>query len=225
MEWFSAEFWVALLSIVLIDLVLAGDNAIVIGMAARNVPAQQQKKVILWGTLGAIIIRVVATLAVAWLLKIPGLLLIGGFLLLWIAYKLLVDKKDHELEAKPSFGAAIRTIIIADAAMGMDNVLAVAGAAKDSFALVIIGLLISMPIVVWGSTLFVKLVTRFTWIIYAGSGVLAFTASKMILDEPFLKPFVESISFGKWVIVAAVVVGILLIGKRKNSIENQPATQ
>lgn len=224
MEWFSAEFWVALLSIIMIDLVLAGDNAIVIGMAARNVPKEQQKKVIIWGTVGAIVIRVVATLAVAWLLKIPGLLLVGGFLLLWIAYKLLVDKKDHELEAKPSFGAAIRTIIIADAAMGMDNVLAVAGAAKDSFALVIIGLLISMPIVVWGSTLFVKLVTRFTWIIYAGSGVLAFTASKMILDEPFLKPFVESLSFGKWIIVAVVVIAILVIGKRKNSVANQPAT-
>ncbi|RAV19884.1 TerC family protein [Paenibacillus contaminans] len=224
MEWFSAEFWVALLSIIMIDLVLAGDNAIVIGMAARNVPKEQQKKVIIWGTVGAIVIRVVATLAVAWLLKIPGLLLVGGFLLLWIAYKLLVDKKDHELEAKPSFGAAIRTIIIADAAMGMDNVLAVAGAAKDSFALVIIGLLISMPIVVWGSTLFVKLVTRFTWIIYAGSGVLAFTASKMILDEPFLKPFVESLSFGKWIVVAVVVIAILVIGKRKNSVANQPAT-
>lgn len=224
MEWFSAEFWVALLSIIMIDLVLAGDNAIVIGMAARNVPKEQQKKVIIWGTVGAIIIRVVATLAVAWLLKIPGLLLVGGFLLLWIAYKLLVDKKDHELEAKPSFGAAIRTIIIADAAMGMDNVLAVAGAAKDSFALVIIGLLISMPIVVWGSTLFVKLVTRFTWIIYAGSGVLAFTASKMILDEPFLKPFVESLSFGKWIVIALIVIAILVIGKRKNSVANQPAT-
>lgn len=215
MDMFSVEWFSALLSIILIDLVLAGDNAIVIGMAARNVPKQNQKKVILWGTAGAIGIRILSTIAVVWLLKIPGLLLAGGLLLLWIAYKLLVDEKGHEIEAKNSVMAAIRTIVIADAVMGIDNVLAVAGAAHGSIDLVIIGLLVSVPIVVWGSTLFISLVGRFPIIIFAGAGVLAFTAVKMILNEPFLKPFVADLSWWKWVITAAVVVAVLLAGKLK----------
>jgi YjbE family integral membrane protein len=215
MDMFSVEWFSALLSIILIDLVLAGDNAIVIGMAARNVPKNNQKKVILWGTAGAIAIRIVSTIAVVWLLKIPGLLLAGGLLLLWIAYKLLVDEKEHEIEAKNSVFAAIRTIVIADAVMGIDNVLAVAGAAHGSIDLVIIGLLVSVPIVVWGSTLFITLVNRFPVIIFAGAGVLAFTAVKMIMNEPFLKPLVEDLSWGKWVLALVVVAVILVIGKRK----------
>lgn len=215
MDMFTVEWFSALLSIILIDLVLAGDNAIVIGMAARNVPKENQKRVILWGTAGAIVIRIISTLVVVWLLKIPGLLLAGGLLLLWIAYKLLVDDKDHEIEAKNNVLAAIRTIIIADAVMGIDNVLAVAGAAHGSFDLVVIGLLVSVPIVVWGSTLFITLVKRFPVIVFAGSGVLAFTAAKMILNEPFVKPLAEELSWGKWVVTAAIVAIVLLLGKRK----------
>lgn len=143
------EFLTALLSIVIIDLVLAGDNAIVIGLAARNLPKHQQKKAVIWGTVGAVVIRALATLFVVWLLKVPGLLLIGGILLVWIAYKLLVEEKGHDVEAGGSLWEAIRTIIIADALMGLDNVLAVAGAAHDSFLLVILGLMISVPIMVW----------------------------------------------------------------------------
>ncbi|WP_052339873.1 TerC family protein [Gorillibacterium massiliense] len=218
------EFISALLSIVLIDLVLAGDNAIVIGLAARNVPKERQKKVILLGTLGAVIIRVIATLAVTWLLGIPGLLLIGGLLLIWIAYKLLTDKKDHEIAAKDTAWAAIRTILIADAAMGIDNVLAVAGAAHGSIWLVIVGLLISVPIVVWGSTLFIRLLDRFPWILYLGAGVLAYTAAKMIVDEPLL----ESIPFlhgtGKWIfeaVLIAAVVGVGYIRSRKTATQRK----
>lgn len=133
MELFSMEFLSALLSIIIIDLVLAGDNAIVIGLAARNLPKHQQKKAVIWGTVGAVVIRALATLFVVWLLKVPGLLLIGGILLVWIAYKLLVEEKGHDVEAVGSLWEAIRTIIIADALMGLDNVLAVAGAAHGSF--------------------------------------------------------------------------------------------
>lgn len=178
MDFLSAEYLSALLAIIVIDLVLAGDNAIVIGLAARRLPKDQQKKVIIWGTIGAIAIRALATLVVVWLLKIPGLLLIGGVLLIWIAYKLIAEGKDHDIKAEEGFWSAIKTIIIADALMGIDNVLAVAGAAHGNFSLVIIGLLVSIPVVVWGSTLILKWVDRFPVIITIGAAVLAYTARK-----------------------------------------------
>lgn len=217
MEFFSIEWFSALLSIILIDLVLAGDNAIVIGMAARNVPKTSQKKVIFWGTVGAIGIRILSTIVVVWLLKIPGLLVAGGLMLLWIAYKLLIDDKNHEIQAKNSVISAIGTIIVADAVMGLDNVIAVAGAAHGSLDLVIIGLLISVPIVVWGSTLFISLVSKYPIIVYIGSGVLAFTAVKMIFGEPFLESFVKDLSWYKWLITAAIVAIVLAAGKWKKA--------
>ena len=209
MEILSAEFLSALLAIVVIDLVLAGDNAIVIGLAARNLPKDQQKKVIIWGSVGAILIRIAATMAVVWLLKIPGLLLVGGVLLVFIAYKLLVEEKGHDVKAGNSFWAAIKTIIIADALMGLDNVLAVAGAAHGSFLLVVLGLLISLPVVMWGSTLILKWVERFPVIITIGAAVLAWTASKMIVGEPFLHDYFANdfIKYGFEALVVAAVVG------------------
>lgn len=232
MEWFTSDWFVALLSIIIIDLVLAGDNAIVIGLAARNLEKSQQKKVIWLGTAGAIIIRVAATFAVVWLLKIPGLLLAGGLILLWIAYKLLVDEKDHgEIKAAPSLWAAIRTIIIADAVMGLDNVLAIAGASHGNFELIVIGLLISVPIVVWGSMLIIQLIDRFPWVLYIGSGVLAYTASKMIVDEGFIKPIFEgqpllTYGFEALVVVLVVVAGKLANDsrKRKRAAINHPSS-
>ena len=146
MDIFTMDFIMKLLAIIMIDLVLAGDNAVVIGLAARNIPADKQKRVIIWGTVGAIVIRMVATLVVVWLLEIPGLLLAGGIMLIWIAYKLLVQEKQHEsISAESTILKAVGTIIIADAVMGLDNVIAVAGAADGHFLLVIIGLLISVP--------------------------------------------------------------------------------
>lgn len=214
---FTPDFWSALLAIVVIDLVLAGDNAIVIGLAARNLPKDQQKKVIFWGTFGAIVIRSLLTLGVVWLLQIPGLLLFGGLMLIWIAYKLLVEEKDHsKLQAGQNLWAAVKTIIIADTVMGLDNVLAVAGAAHGSFLLVVLGLLISVPIVVWGSTLILKWVERYPAIIYIGSAVLAWTATKMIVDEPFLKGFFVENPLLKWGFTIAIVAGVLVFGKMKN---------
>ncbi len=190
MELFSTPWWSALLAIILIDLVLAGDNAIVIALAARNLPPHLQKKAIAWGTVGAIAVRSVMTVGVVWLLKIPGLMLVGGLGLLWIAYKLLADQgdKEHDGPVASTFWGAMKTIVVADALMGVDNVLGVAGAAHGAFDLVVIGLLVSIPIVVFGSTLVLKLVERFPMIINIGAAVLAFTAAKMIVSEPLLDP-------------------------------------
>lgn len=216
MEIFNAEFFALLLSIILIDLVLAGDNAIVIGLAARNLPKEKQKTVIFWGTAGAILMRILATAAVVWLLKIPGLLLIGGVVLLWIAYKLLVEEKGHEIEAKKTVFQAIQTIVIADTVMGLDNVLAVAGVAHGDLLLVILGLLISVPIIVWGSTLFLRLMERFPWILYIGSGVLAWTAVDMMIGEKFVNPYFHDRPILGYTIQIIAVILVIALGYRKN---------
>ena len=211
-------WWSALLSIVLIDLVLAGDNAIVIALAARNLPAHLQKKAIFFGAMGAIVVRSLMTVGVVWLLKIPGLLLVGGLGLLWIAYRLLAEQdseKEHG-EVASTFWGAMRTIVIADALMGVDNVLGVAGAAHGAMDLVIIGLLVSVPIVMFGSSMVLKLVERFPIIVQIGSAVLAYTAAKMIVEERWLgavfgeeAPYHEA---AKWTVFVLAIAGVLLAG-------------
>ena len=188
MELFSMPWWSALLAIILIDLVLAGDNAIVIALAARNLPPEHQNKAIMWGTVGAIVVRSAMTVGVVWLLKIPGLMLVGGLGLLWIAFKLISDtsEDEHEGSGATTFWGAMKTIIVADALMGVDNVLGVAGAANGDFTLVVIGLLISIPIVVLGSKLVLRLVEKWPVIIHLGAAVLAFTAAQMIINEKLL---------------------------------------
>lgn len=214
MELFSTPWWSALLAIVLIDLVLAGDNAIVIALAARNLPQHLQKKAIVWGTVGAIAVRSVMTVGVVWLLKIPGLMLVGGLGLLWIAYKLLADQEGegHDGPAASTFWGAMKTIVVADALMGIDNVLGVAGAAHGSFDLVVLGLLISVPIVVFGSSVVLKLVERFPFIIQAGAAVLAFTAAKMIVGEPLLDSVFDPSAIARWATYAVAIVGVLGAG-------------
>jgi YjbE family integral membrane protein len=224
MEFMTAPWWSALLAIILIDLVLAGDNAIVIALAARNLPPHLQKKAIAWGTVGAIVVRSVMTVGVVWLLKIPGLMLVGGLGLLWIAYKLLADTgdKDHQGPVATTFWGAMKTIVIADALMGVDNVLGVAGAAQGSFDLVVIGLLVSIPIVVFGSTMVLKLVERFPAIINIGAAVLAFTAAKMIVSERWLAdiyggpaslPDMQTMhTVARWATYAIAVAGVLGAG-------------
>ncbi len=216
MDILSLQFLYALGAIVLIDLVLAGDNAIVIALAARKLPPDLQKKAIIWGTVGAIAVRTLLTVVVVWLLKVPGLLLAGGALLLWIAVKLIVPTDDDSHSAKnlssTSFLGAMKTIVIADAVMGLDNVLAVAGAAHGSFLLVTLGLLISIPIVVWGSTLILKWVERFPIIVYAGSGVLALTAAKMMLSEPLLEPWLAPYMGWSWLLIAVIVCAVIGLG-------------
>ena len=203
-----------------IDLVLAGDNAIVIAMAARNLPAHLQKKAIVWGAVGAIAVRSAIALVVVYLLKIPGLMLIGGLLLVWIAYKLLTPAKDEDgghNNASTSFWGAMKTIVIADAVMGLDNVLAVAGASHGSYVLVVLGLLISIPIVIWGSTQILKLVERYPSITYIGAGVLAWTAAKMMISEPMVKEMqlFQNPAFG-YAVQALVIFGVLFSGFMKS---------
>ncbi|HVR54450.1 MAG TPA: TerC family protein [Pseudorhodoferax sp.] len=215
MEFMSTAWWSALLAIILIDLVLAGDNAIVIALAARNLPPHLQKKAVIWGTVGAIAVRAVMTLGVVWLLKVPGLMLVGGLGLVWIAYKLLADNHGGDEEHGPmatTFWGAMKTIMIADALMGVDNVLGVAGAAHGAMDLVVIGLLISVPIVVFGSTMVLKLVERFPIIIKAGAAVLAFTAAKMIVNEPVLGATFSDNPALRWGLTAAVILGVLGAG-------------
>ncbi len=213
MDLLSIEFFSALAAIVVIDLVLAGDNAIVIALAARNLPVQLRKRAIIWGAAGAIVVRSAMTLVVVWLLNIPGLLLLGGALLIWIAYHLLApDESSTEGHAPvaTTFLGAMKTIVIADAVMGLDNVLAVAGAAHGNYLLVVLGLLISIPIVIWGSTLILNLVDRFPAIVYLGAGVLAWTAVKMMLGEPLLKDVVAAANGTATTLVYLVVIGGVL---------------
>lgn len=215
MELFSPAWFSALGAIILIDLVLAGDNAIVIALAARSLPTHLQRKAILWGTVGAIVLRSAMTLSVVWLLRIPGLMLVGGLGLVWIAYKLIAPEGGeggHDGPSATTFWGAMRTIVIADALMGIDNVLGVAGAAHGNFSLVVIGLLISVPIVVWGSTMVLKLVERFPIIMYLGAGVLAYTAAHMIVSEPLLDPVFDPHVAARLATYAVLITGVLAAG-------------
>ncbi|MDB5797895.1 MAG: Integral rane protein TerC [Paucimonas sp.] len=224
MELFTPEFVSALLAIIAIDLVLAGDNAIVIALVARRLPQHQQRLTIIAGTAGAVVVRVLMTLAIVWLLNIPYVQLAGGLLLVWIAWKLLAPDRDEQSHAglaasQASLGTAIRTIVVADAVMGLDNVLGVAGAAHGNFLLVVIGLLVSVPIMVFGSTLILKMVDRFPIIIYLGAGILAWTAVKMIVSEPMLAEFFGErplLSTGLYILVVGAVLASGLMRSRRS---------
>lgn len=210
MDIFPQHFFSGLMAVILLDLVLAGDNAIVIAMAASRLPRTLQGKAVFWGTFGAVAVRFALTAVVVYLFKLPGLMLVGGLLLLPIAWKLLRhdDDKDPEVSADDTFWSALRTIIVADALMGMDNVLAIAGASKGHLSLVIIGLLISVPLVVWGSTLILKLIDRFPVIMYIGAGAIAFTAGRMISNDFWLSDWFDAHDWVKYVLDAVLVVGI-----------------
>jgi YjbE family integral membrane protein len=221
----SPAFLSALLAIILIDLALAGDNAIVIALAARQVPLHMQRKVLIWGSIAAVVVRAIASLFVVWLLKIPGFLLAGGAILLYIAYKLVQpqDEKSDSItvSADATLRQAVTTIVVADMAMGIENVLAIGGAAHGNVLLVVIGLLISVPIIMFGSQLVLKMVERFPHIITAGGAILAWTAIKMMLGEPFVKSWVADhawIKLPAYVLaIALVVVPVLWRGMEKNA--------
>jgi len=214
MEFLSPAWFSALAAIVLIDLVLAGDNAIVIALAARSLPPALRGRAIVWGTVGAVVVRAVMTLAVVWLLRIPGLMLVGGVGLAWIAVRLLVPQGEGgEHGPMPTtFWGAMKTIVVADALMGVDNVLGVAGAAHGAFDLVVIGLLVSVPIVVWGSSVVLKLVDRFPVIIQLGAAVLAYTAAHMIVAEPLLDRVFDDHLAARLAAYAIAIAGVLGAG-------------
>jgi YjbE family integral membrane protein len=206
------EFLSALAAIVVIDLLLAGDNAIVIALAARSLPKEVQRRAIVWGTVGAIVVRASLTAAVVWLLQIPGLMAAGGALLAWIAYRLLAVEDaagGPHVSAAAGFWAAMRTIVIADAVMGLDNVLGVAGAAHGNVLLVMLGLGISIPMVVWGSTLILGCLERFPALHYFGGTVLAWTAARMVTGEPSFEGLFEEQPGLQAALYPAIIGGVL----------------
>ncbi|MDR0886406.1 MAG: TerC family protein [Clostridiales Family XIII bacterium] len=208
-----AAFFTQLFSIVLMDLVLGGDNAIVIGLACRNLNKNVRMKGVVLGTVGAVVIRVIATILVVWLLKIKFLMAIGGLLLIYIGTKLMIQEEEGtEVEASNSLIRAIVTVIIADATMGIDNVLGVAGAAHGHFGMVVIGLCISIPVMVLGSTLIMKLMDRFPIIIYIGGVIILYTAGGMITDDKSLESFFSEHLFLRWTLIGLITIGGLFFG-------------
>lgn len=193
MEIFSIAWFGALASIVVIDILLAGDNAVVIALATRNLPPHLRKKAIIWGTFGAIFVRSALTFFVAILLKIPAIALVGGLVLFYISWELLGHNKDkHGNQTASTFWQAMRVIIIADTAMALDNVLAVAGAARGDWLLIVLGLIISIPIVMYGSVLTLKIINKFPSLVIAGVLLLACIAGRIILDDTFIAPKIEA---------------------------------
>ena len=190
------ELLTSILIIIGIDIVLGGDNAIIIALACRNLPEKYRNKAIVTGTILAIIIRIIITIGAVYLLAIPFLQFVGGVLLLYIAINLMKKQDESKIiNGSTSVGVAIRTIVMADIIMGIDNVIAVAGAAHGQFLLVVIGLLVSVPIIIWGSKIILRVMDKYPVIIYFGAGILAFTAGKMMLQEPVIRILIHQESW------------------------------
>lgn len=208
------EFLLSVLQLIIVDLVLSGDNAVVIALACRNLNPQLQKKAIFWGTFGAVGMRVVLTFIAIWLLKIPLVQVVGGLLLLVIAVKLLKgEEEDSEVESSSSMMGALKTIIFADMIMSLDNVIAVAGAAKGSMLLVVIGLAISIPMIIWGSRLLMKLMKRFPVIVLLGAGMLGFTAGQMIMGDKLVGLYVEKyVPLSPTILPVALTLVVIALG-------------
>jgi len=220
LEFLTTLSWAAVFQIILIDILLGGDNAVVIALACRNLPKQQRMRGILWGTAGAIILRVILIAFALTLLDIPFLKLVGGVLLLWIGVKLLLDDdEEHDIQSGSTLLAAIKTIIIADFVMSLDNIIAIAAAAQNAAAgqqlgLVIFGLLVSVPIIVWGSTLVLKLIDRFPIVVTLGAGLLGWIAGGMLVtDEILIRQFGEPSTTVKLVAETVGAVFIVALGK------------
>jgi YjbE family integral membrane protein len=216
MSFNSPEFWVALLQIIGINIVLSGDNAVVIALAARSLPAQQQRRAVAWGSGAAVVMRILLTIVAVELLRLPYLKLVGAALLLWIAVQLLLP--EHESDGGPSatsnMASAIRTILIADLVMSLDNVIGVAAAAKDSVTLLVIGLAISIPLVIFASTLLLTLMSRFPIIITIGAALLGWVAGEMAITDPAVKDWVNAqANYLHYVAPVLGAIGVVLIGK------------
>jgi YjbE family integral membrane protein len=223
-EFSSPDFWVAVMQIIAIDVVLSGDNAVVIALACRNLPAKQRKAGILWGVLGAVGLRVVLTAFAAGLLGYPYLKLIGGALLLWIGVKLLLpeDDGDHEIAAASHLWGAVKTIIVADFIMSLDNVIGVAAAARDSLLLLLFGLAVSIPLIIWSSQLILHFMERHPIVVSLGAGLLGYVAGSMMVSDIAVKDWIEALVPGASYLagggaaVLVVAVGHLL-GRRKQA--------
>ncbi len=216
----SADFWIGLVKIIWINIILSGDNAVVIALAARTLPPHQQKLAILWGSGAAVVLRIVLTLVAAQLLALSYLQIVGGLLLLWIGVQLLgeedEDEGDSDADKNSTLMAAIRTILIADLVMSLDNVIAVAAAAKGSTLLLILGLAISIPLVIFGSTLMIKLMERFPIIVVLGAALIGWVGGETIASDAALKPWVEGNGWIHYVAAAAGAAIVVGLGKLQN---------
>ncbi len=210
----SPEFWLALSQIILINIVLSGDNAVVIALACRSLPARQQKQAILFGSVGAIVLRVVLTFFAVYLLNLPYLKLVGAALLLWIGVGLLKgDDGEENLEGHSNLAAAIKTIVVADLVMSLDNVIGVAAAAKGNVPLLVIVLVISIPLIIFGSTLILKLMARFPVIITLGAALLGWVAGEMALSDPAISDWASHQEMLHRVAPVIGAVAVVAIGK------------
>ena len=211
------QFWVALLQIIGIDILLSGDNAIVIALACRSLPPQQQRWGIMLGTGAAIVLRILFAAGIVYLLAIPYLKLVGGLLLLWIAVKLLQPEpssESHQITARNNLWGAIQTIALADAVMSLDNVIGIAAAAKGSVLLLVLGLLISIPLIVWGSTLILRLLHRYPGIVLIGGALLGWVAGDVLIGDPVLADGI--VQRLPWLHTAAPVlgaIGVVVVGR------------
>ncbi|MEJ6021459.1 TerC family protein [Ramlibacter sp. PS4R-6] len=208
----TPEFWIGLVKIIWINIILSGDNAVVIALAARTLPPHQQRMAVLWGAGAAVVLRVVLTVVAVKLLALPYLQIVGGLLLLWIGVQLLSeddeDANDTDEEKASNLMSAIRTILIADLVMSLDNVIAVAAAAGGSTTLLVLGLAISIPLVIFGATLMVKLMERYPIIVVAGAGLIGWVAGETIVSDAILKDVLEA---NKWLHYAAAVAGAVFV--------------
>lgn len=212
----SPQFWLAVLQIIAIDIVLGGDNAVVIALACRRLPDKQRKLGIFWGVAGAIALRVILIFFALNLLTIPYLKVAGAALLVWIGIKLLQPESEggHDVDASTTLLGAIKTIIVADAVMSLDNVIAIAGAAKDEISLVIFGLVISVPIIVWGSQFVMRIMDRFPVTIAIGAGLLGWIAGDMAVTDVVTKDWVNAnANFLHWIAPAVMAIVVIAIGK------------
>ena len=211
----SADFWIGLVKIIWINIILSGDNAVVIALAARSLPPTQQRKAIFWGTGAAVFLRIALTVVAAKLLELPYLQIVGGLLLLWIGVQLLSDADDGEGEEKQhgSLFSAIRTILIADLIMSLDNVIGVAAAANGNIPLLVIGLAIAIPIVIFGSTLMIKVMERFPVIITVGAGLIGWVAGEAIVSDKVLRDWFPAHSLSFYAAAAAGALFVIGLGK------------
>ncbi|HZW26218.1 MAG TPA: TerC family protein [Gallionella sp.] len=212
----TPQFWVDVFKIIMIDLLLSGDNAVVIALACRNLPEAQRKKGIMYGVGGAIGLRVVLTFFAVSLLALPYLKLVGALLLLWIGIKLILPEDEEHgegnIKAEANLWGAVKTIIVADFVMSLDNVLGVAAAAHGNVWLLVFGLLVSIPMIAWSSQLVLKLIDRYPFIIYAGGALLGYVAGEMLVTEAAFKELVEANHYLHWLVPATGAVFVLATG-------------
>ncbi len=226
MDFGTTAFWIAVLQIIAIDIVLGGDNAVVIALACRRLPERQRNLGIFWGVFGAIALRVILIFFALQLLQIPYLKIVGALLLLWIGVKMLKpeDGGEHHIDASASLVGAIKTIIIADAVMSLDNVIAIAAASKGSLLLVVFGLVVSVPIIVWGSKLVLKLMDRWPIIVVGGAALLGWIAGGMAVHDAIIKDWVAAnMPLLDW--IGPVVGAALVVALAKMLYRAKPATE